>query len=95
MATWKPIRPKARPRFRVGDWVSYVSSGGRLTCKVIGYVGTRGFDAVHYYRLSRPIWYGTPMEYDFPETGLEPATDEDLADIYPPEERTAHATQPR
>jgi len=82
---------QTRPRFKVGDWVTYVVGDSRHPCEVIQYIGTIGAKATHYYRLREPIWYSEPQDFDFPESSLERATPTDLASRYPPEERLAEA----
>ena len=79
-----PKPPK--PRFRVGEWVTYVVGRSRLACEVLAYVGPVGQDNVPYYRLRQPVWYSTPLEFDFPETSLQPATRDDLDERYPPDQ---------
>jgi hypothetical protein len=74
-----------QPRFRAGDWVTYVVGRVRHACEVLSYVGPVGRDDVPYYRLREPVWYSEPQEFDFPETALEPASVEDLARRYPPD----------
>lgn len=87
MADRNTALKQPKPRFRVGDWVTYVVGGSRHTCEVIQYVGPIGLNAVHFYRLREPIWYGDPQEFDFPETSLEPASTADMKELYPPDQQ--------
>jgi hypothetical protein len=87
-----PKGMKPKPRYRVGDWVTYVVGQSRHACEVIEVYGPVGGENVFYYRLREPMWYGQPEEFDFPETSLEPATQEDLDRRYPPEKSEAVAS---
>ncbi|MBX9579711.1 MAG: hypothetical protein K2X87_05325 [Gemmataceae bacterium] len=80
------LGPKAKPKFRVGDWVVWVSGPSRLPALVIGDIGPVGHDRVRFYRLRQPIWYGKPVETEMAELYLEPATQADLDSRWPPDE---------
>ena len=43
-----------------------------------------GEDNVPYYRSREPVWYSTPVEFEFPETSFQPATRDDLDSRYLP-----------
>ncbi|MCI0699467.1 MAG: hypothetical protein L0241_00080 [Planctomycetia bacterium] len=77
----------AKPKFRVGEWVAYTSGISRHVAEVIEDVGPVGARGRRFYRLREPIWYGEPVEYELPETSLEPATHDDLKRRYPPEQQ--------
>jgi hypothetical protein len=85
-------RGTTRAKFEVGNWVAYTSGTSRHVAQVIADLGTVGVREVQYYKLREPMWYGEPEEYEFAEMSLEPATEADLAERYPPEERNAHAS---
>ena len=78
---------QTQPKFRVGEWVAYTSGISRHVAEVIEDVGLVGVQARRFYRLREPIWYGEPVEYELPETTLEPATRDDLRRRFPPEDQ--------
>ncbi|HEY3789190.1 MAG TPA: hypothetical protein VGL71_10060 [Urbifossiella sp.] len=78
---------RAKPRYKIGEWVTYIVGGSRHACEVIQLVGPIGNTGIFYYRLREPIWYSEAQEFDFPETSLEAATPADLENRYPPEQR--------
>lgn len=78
---------KSKPRFSVGHWVVWKSGMSRHVVEVIEDVGLVGHKQRRFYRLREPIWYGQPVEYELPESSLEPATDADLEKRYPPEQQ--------
>lgn len=76
-----------KPRFRVGQWVAYASGFSRHVAEIVEDVGLVGLNRRRFYRLREPIWYGEPVEFELPETSLEPATLDDYKRRYPPEQQ--------
>jgi hypothetical protein len=64
---------KARPRFRVGDWVSFAFGTSRWGAQVIEYRGPLGINGRHIYRLRRDQEYGEPDTFELSEEDLEAA----------------------
>jgi hypothetical protein len=62
-----------KPRFKVGDWVTYPRRPEPQRALIIEYRGPLGVGGEHYYRLRRVFDWGEVREFEQPESALEPA----------------------
>jgi hypothetical protein len=63
----------SNPRFRVGDWVSWVAGDSKHLAVVIEDRGPIGVQHRRHYRLREyPLWTD-PVEYGMSEDHLQPA----------------------
>lgn len=64
---------RPRPKFRVGEWVQWVSGISNHIALVIEDCGPVGMRARRYYRLREyPLWTDA-MEFELAEDHLQPA----------------------
>ena len=65
---------KSTPRFRVGDWVSFLYGVRRVTAQIIEDRGGVGMKGRQMYRIRMDRDVNDTIEFEIPEVELEPAT---------------------
>jgi len=64
---------KSAPRFRVGDWVSFIYGVEPAIAQIIEDRGRIGIQGRRLYRLHMDRYMTEPIEFEMPEDYLEPA----------------------
>lgn len=66
------IYGKTKPKYKVGDWVTYPRIPEPVPVLVIEHCGPLGTDGEHIYRLRRVFDWGEIREFQQPESVLHP-----------------------
>src|SRR6516164_7194355 len=79
MSTARQSAP--RPRFRVGDWVSFLYGAGRVWAQVVEDRGPLGVNRRRLYRIRLDWNPEEPITFEVPEDDLQPADTPDKAAV--------------